>query len=95
MSGGNNSLLVGFPWGGGNQQTLAGNGEGEVYEASGIKQNADGSITLAAQPNSNTSAAWPNNLPYTSGGVLDRLCEQRHATGRRVQRALWLFPDDR
>ena len=68
MSGGNNSLLVGFPWGGGNQQTLAGNGEGEVYEASGIKQNADGSITLAAQPNSNTSAAWPNNLPYTSGG---------------------------
>ena len=32
MSGGNNSLLVGFPWGGGNQQTLAGNGEGEVYK---------------------------------------------------------------
>ena len=36
--------------------------------SSGIRQNANGSITLTAQPNSNTSATWPNNLPYTSGG---------------------------
>ena len=25
-------------------------------------------VVLQAQPNTNTSAAWPNNLPYTSGG---------------------------
>ena len=47
---------------------LVSNGEGEVYEPSGITQNANGSVTLTAQPNSNISATWPNNLPYTSGG---------------------------
>jgi beta-glucanase (GH16 family) len=59
--------LMGFPFGGGGQQTLSSNGEGEVYEPSGITQNPDGSVTLTAQPNPNTTAAWPNDLPYTSG----------------------------
>jgi beta-glucanase (GH16 family) len=58
---------MGFPFGGGGQQTLSSGGEGEVYEPSGITQNADGSVTLTAQPNPNTTAAWPNDLPYTSG----------------------------
>ncbi len=49
-------------------RALYSNGEGEVYEPSGITQNANGSVTLTAQPNSNISATWPNNLPYTSGG---------------------------
>src|ERR1700733_1807129 len=69
MSGGNNSLLLGFPWGGGNQQTLSSNGEGEAYEVSGVTQGADGSLILTAQPNNNTSASWPNNLPYVSGAI--------------------------
>jgi beta-glucanase (GH16 family) len=69
MSGGNNSLLLGFPWGGGNQQTLSSNGEGETYETSGVTRNADGSITLTAQPNNNTGASWPNDLPYVSGAI--------------------------
>ncbi len=68
MSGGNNDLLLGYPWGGGAQQTLSDTGEREVYEPQGIIQNPNGSVVLQAQPNTNTSAAWPNNLPYTSGG---------------------------
>jgi hypothetical protein len=32
MSGGNNDLLLGYPWGGGAQQTLSDTGEREVYE---------------------------------------------------------------
>ena len=69
MSGGNNDLLLGFPWGGGNQQTLSSNGEGETYETSGVTQGPNGSLILTAQPNTNTSAAWPNDLPYVSGAI--------------------------
>jgi beta-glucanase (GH16 family) len=67
-TGGNNQLLLGYPFGGGSQLTLSSQGEGEVYVSSGVIQNADGSVTLQAQPNPNTGAAWPGNLPYTSGG---------------------------
>lgn len=69
MNGGSNSLLLGMPFGGGSQLTLGPTGEGEVYTASNVTQNAGGGITLTAQPNPNTSQAWPNNLPFTSGGV--------------------------
>ena len=68
-TGGNNQLLLGFPFGGGAQFTLSNNHEAEVYVPQGVIQNANGTMTLQAQPNPNTSAAPPYNLPYTSGAI--------------------------
>lgn len=63
-----NSWMLGFPYGGGSQHTLASNGEAQTYSMDGISH-AGGDLVLTAEPNTNRSGAWPDNLPFTSGAI--------------------------
>jgi len=69
QDGSDSSWMLGFPYGGGSQYTLPSNSEAETYSQAGTTPTANGSLTLTAAPNTDTSAAWPQNLPYTSGAI--------------------------